>query len=85
MLKNTAYIIGLPREIANSKILSKKEYLGQYGEVSRVIVNSKKPYQKENGPLTYSAYVTFSNEKEASICVVVAQFKKSFKVSEIYN
>jgi RNA recognition motif-containing protein len=85
MKKDLVYLIGLPSHIADAASLTRQEYLGQYGKVAKVIVNKKTPFKKDNGSPTYSAYVTFSNEKEASICVVVAQFKKSFKVLEIYN
>lgn len=52
--------------------LIKEEYFGQYGKILKVVVNKDKPFNPRgsNGP-TYSAYVTYSNEKEASLAILV--------------
>lgn len=55
------------------KMLAKPEYFGQYGKVEKVMINKHNIYNSAgtNGPC-YSAYVTFSNENEASTALLVA-------------
>ncbi len=69
--KNLVYIIGLSESIADKNILSKYEYLGQYGKILKIIINKKKVYNKniKYGP-TYSAYITYNDPKEASIAIL---------------
>ena len=66
------YIIGLSPRIASRAILSKAEYLGQYGQIIKIVVNNTKPYNAVGsvGPC-YSAYVTYSSTKEATIALLV--------------
>lgn len=49
--------------------------MGQYGKILKVVVNKEKPFnlRGSSGP-TYSAYVTYSNEKEASLAILVNSF-----------
>lgn len=65
--RNLVYVIGLAPEISHESELVKDEYFGQYGYITKVIVNKDKPFHPKspNGP-TYSAYITYSNDKEAS-------------------
>lgn len=53
-------------------MLIKPEYLGQYGTISKVVVNTSKAYnsQRNVGPC-YSAYITYANERQASIAILV--------------
>ena len=69
--KNLVYIIGLSSSIANKEILNKYEYLGQYGNIIKIVVNKNKAYNQNSphGP-SYSAYVTFSKPSEASIAIL---------------
>ena len=69
--KNLVYIIGLYESIADKNILSKYEYLGQYGKILKIIINKKKVYNQNTkfGP-SYSAYITYSDPKEASIAIL---------------
>jgi len=67
-LKNLVYIIGLAQDIAKEEILSSYEYLGQYGKIKKLVV-SKTKTQKQNG--TFSAYVTYTNEREAALAIYV--------------
>lgn len=52
--------------------LTKPEYFGQYGKILKIVVNKDKPFNPRgsNGP-TYSAYVTYSSDKEASLAILV--------------
>lgn len=77
--KNLVYVIGLPELIAseavnniNDKELRKNQYFGQYGSISKVIVNKDKPFNaKRLGSYTYSAYITYEQEWEASLAILV--------------
>ena len=69
--KNLVYIIGLSSSLADKAKLSKYEYLGQYGNIIKTVVNKNKAYNQNNiyGP-SYSAYVTYSKPSEASIAIL---------------
>lgn len=51
--------------------MDKFEYFGQYGKISKLVVNKSKQYNANgpNGP-SYSAHVTYFSEKEASIAIL---------------
>lgn len=78
--KDLLYIIGLSPRISNkavlkmqmNQILSKPEYLGQYGTILKILVNDSKPYNASGsvGP-SYSAYVTYASPKEATLALLV--------------
>jgi CCR4-NOT transcription complex subunit 4 len=66
--KNLIYLIGLSPSISNSKTtLQKPEYLGQYGVIQKMIIITSHNFN----PPSNAAYVTFSNEKEASLAILV--------------
>ena len=69
--KNLVYIIGLSSNIAHKEKLNKYEYLGQYGNIIKIVVNRNKAYNSNSphGP-SYSAYVTYSKPYEASIAIL---------------
>jgi CCR4-NOT transcription complex subunit 4 len=69
--KNLVYIIGLSDSISEKGILIKYEYLGQYGKITKIVINKKKAYNLNNryGP-SFSAYVTYSSPEEASIAIL---------------
>ncbi len=68
--KNIVYIIGLPLNLASSELLSKYEFLGQYGEIKKIIVNKNGYNQNKNSNTTYSAYITYSSFEEASLALL---------------
>lgn len=47
------------------------QYFGQFGKINKLVVNRNKLYNTNgpNGP-SYSAHITYSNEKEASIAIL---------------
>lgn len=51
--------------------LGKFEYFGQYGKISKLVVNKNKIYNVNgpNGP-SYSAYVTYSTPEECSLAIL---------------
>jgi hypothetical protein len=66
--------VGLTQEISKkevdiihiSKLLLKPEYLGQYGKITKVIIN--KPVILGQNKNNYSVYVTFQTEMQAIVC-----------------
>lgn len=68
--KKILYLIGIPYEIANEDTLIKKEYLGQYGSIHKIIVNKNGYLKNESNSPTYSCYITYSNEVEASLALL---------------
>ena len=68
--KKILYLIGIPYEIANEETLIKKEYLGQYGSIHKIIVNKNGYLKNESNSPTYSSYITYSNEVEASLALL---------------
>ena len=70
--KNLVYIIGLSLNlIKNEKKLKSFEYFGQYGTVTKLVINKNKVYTglNPNQP-TYSCYVTYLNEDESSLAIL---------------
>jgi len=69
--RNLVYVIGLAPRIAKNETLGSFEYFGQYGKITKIIVNKNNAYNPTsiNGP-SYSAYLTFSNDIEASIAIL---------------
>jgi hypothetical protein len=69
--KNLVYVIGLAPQIAHENILTKSEYFGQYGKITKIVVNKGNAYNPDgpNGP-SFSAYITFSNDIEASTAIL---------------
>jgi hypothetical protein len=46
--------------------------LGQYGKITKILVNNLKPYNESGVTGTsYSAYVTYSTSKEAALALLV--------------
>jgi len=71
--RNLIYIIGLAPQIAKPEILEKFEYFGQYGKINKIVVNKGNAYNSASasGP-SFSAYITFAKEIEASIAIMAA-------------
>lgn len=69
--RNLVYVIGLDPKISNKETLVKKEFLGQYGKITKMLVNSGKAYTSNSnqGP-SYSAYITYSTEQEAALAIL---------------
>ena len=68
--KRILYLIGIPYNLANEETLIKKEYLGQYGSIHKIIVNKNGYMKNESNSPTYSCYITYSNELEASLALL---------------
>ncbi|GAW83728.1 hypothetical protein, conserved [Plasmodium gonderi] len=63
--RNLVFVIGITSAYAKKNLLKKNEYFGKYGQILNIIVNKSQAYNPHyNGP-SFSAYITYSNEKEA--------------------
>ena len=68
-------MIGIAPEIASEEKLKSVEYFGQYGNLQKVVVNTKDVYNATRGGPSYSAYLTFSSPRESAIAILsVDQF-----------
>ena len=76
--KNILYLIGIPYEIANEDTLLKKEYLGQYGSIQKIIINKSGYLKNESDYPTYSSYITYSSEIEASLALLALNNSNHF-------
>ncbi|XP_073110679.1 uncharacterized protein [Elaeis guineensis] len=70
--RNLVYVAGLPAKIADEETLRKKEFLGQYGKIIKIViardVGTNRLFPSFN---TSVVYVTFSKEQEAFRCIEV--------------
>ena len=66
--KNLIHVHGFPKSIAKTDKLKSNEYFGQYGDIIHAMIKYKM------NPITnkkaYSAYITYSNEKEAAFAIL---------------
>lgn len=70
--KTLVYVIGLAPEIAQEDVLKSVEYFGQYGDLTKVVVNTNNVYNATKGGPSYSAYLTFSHPRESAIAILVS-------------
>jgi CCR4-NOT transcription complex subunit 4 len=68
--KNTLYIIGVSPSIAKEDTLKKYEYFGQYGRILSVTINKESAFMSEDQGVCFSAYITYSSDKEAAIAIL---------------
>jgi hypothetical protein len=66
--KNLVHVHGFPSSLANTEKLSQMEYFGQYGKIKKILLSSKT--NTETNKKTFSVYITYSNEKEASFAIL---------------
>jgi len=57
--RNLVYAVGLPASIASEDILRKPEYFGQYGKISKIVLNRSQTTGGDLRRASASAYVTF--------------------------
>ena len=68
--KNVVYVIGLSSSLADKDILSSWQYFGQYGKIMKIVVNKNGYSQNFKNDTTYSAYVSYSTQEEASLALL---------------
>ena len=63
--RNLVYAVGMPPSIATEEILRKPEYFGQYGKISKIVINrNHNPGDPRRA--SASAYVTFVHKVNAA-------------------
>lgn len=60
--RNLVYAVGLPPNIATEDALRKAEYFGQYGKVSKIVLNRNHNGNGDPRRASASAYVTFAHK-----------------------
>ena len=60
--RNLVYAVGLPPPTATEDALRKPEYFGQYGKVSKIVLNRNHNGNGDPRRASASAYVTFANK-----------------------
>ncbi len=60
--RNLVYAVGLPPSIATEDILKKADYFGQYGKISKIVLNRNHNGNGDPRRASASAYVTFSHK-----------------------
>jgi hypothetical protein len=60
--RNLVYAVGLPPSIATEDILRKPEYFGQYGKISKIVLNRSHNGNGDSRRASASAYVTFAHK-----------------------
>ena len=66
--KNLIHVHGFPKTLAKSNTLKSPEYFGQYGTIIRSMISYK--INPDNKRKNYSAYITYSNEREAALAIL---------------
>jgi hypothetical protein len=66
--KNLVHVHGFPQSLASIEKLSQFEYFGQYGNIVKTLLTFKT--NPDTNKRTYSAYITYSNEKEAAFAIL---------------
>jgi len=60
--RNLVYAVGLPPNIATEELLRKPEYFGQYGKISKIVINRNHNPGADPRRASASAYVTFAHK-----------------------
>lgn len=66
--KNLVHVHGFPQSLANIDKLGQPQYFGQYGKIQKTLLSHKT--NPETNKKAFSAYITYSNEKEAAFAIL---------------
>ena len=66
--KNLVHFQGFPDRLYNKELLCSREYFGQYGEISKIILTSK--FDKKSNKKSNSAYLTFATSEQAAYAIL---------------
>lgn len=69
--RNLVYAVGLPLAVATEETLRRPEYFGQYGKISKIVLNRAQA-QAGTDPrrASASAYVTFVHKEDTLACIL---------------
>ena len=65
---NLIHVDGFPKCFARCDLLKTKEYFGQYGTITKLMIIKKQ--NPDTKGATYSCYITYSNEREAATAIL---------------
>lgn len=68
--RNLVYAVGLPPGIASEETLRKPEYFGQYGRISKIVLNRMQATTSDARRASASAYVTFVHKEDTLACIL---------------
>ncbi|KRX04274.1 P-loop containing nucleoside triphosphate hydrolase [Pseudocohnilembus persalinus] len=71
--KNLVYCIGLSPQLANEELLSRNDYFGQYGNITKIVVNKENIYNAKGKTPSLSAFITYASEREASLAILAIE------------
>ncbi len=60
--RNLVYAVGMPPNVATEENLRKPEYFGQYGKISKIVINRNHNPGGDPRRASASAYVTFAHK-----------------------
>jgi len=66
--KNLVHFQGFPDSLYNEVLLLSPEYLGQYGNIKKIVLVSKE--DKASHKRVNSAYITFETDEQAAYCIL---------------
>ena len=71
--RNLVYAVGLPPAVATEDILKKPDYFGQYGRISKIVINRAAVGGDSSSTgrrASASAYVTFVHKEDTLACIL---------------
>lgn len=68
--RNLVYAVGLPPSISNEDQLRKADYFGQYGKMSKIVLNRNQASNGDPRRASCSAYVTFVHKEDTLACIL---------------
>lgn len=79
--RDLVYAVGLPPNIAIEETLKKPEYFGQYGRVSKIVINRNYSGNGDPRRASASAYVTFLHKVSKCLIITLLHiFYKNFPI-----
>ncbi|KAH8556680.1 hypothetical protein BGW37DRAFT_21487 [Umbelopsis sp. PMI_123] len=71
--KNLAYVIGLHPKYATEEIIRSNDFFGQYGKISKLVINKRPALPASNSsstlPPSVGIYVTYQRKEDAMKCI----------------
>uniref|UniRef100_A0A7S3L167 RING-type domain-containing protein n=1 Tax=Amphora coffeiformis TaxID=265554 RepID=A0A7S3L167_9STRA len=68
--RNLVYAVGLPPHIATEENLRKPDFFGQYGKISKIVINRSQANVADARRASASAYVTFVYKEDTLSCIL---------------
>jgi RNA recognition motif-containing protein len=61
--KNLVYVLGLPVKLATEEILKSQDYFGQYGKITKIVINRKPASAQISNT---GVYITYLRKEDAA-------------------